>query len=47
MRPGGLNQSWPREKMLGIANPSLVSVDELKRSTSFNRGKVNHKIDCR
>ena len=26
--------------MLGIANPSLISVDELKRSTSFNRGKT-------
>ena len=36
-----------QRKMLGIANPSLVSVDELKRSTSFNRGKDTSKIDCR
>ena len=28
-----------QRKMLGIANPNLVSVDELrKKSTSFNRG---------
>ena len=32
--------------MLGIANPNLVSVDELKRSTSY-RGKDTSKIDCR
>ena len=35
-----------QRKMLGIANPNLVSVDELrKKSTSF-RGKDTHKIDC-
>ena len=34
-----------QRKMLGIANPNLVSVDELKRSTSF-RGKDTHKIEC-
>ena len=33
-----------QRKMLGIANPNLVSVDELKRSTS-SRGNSN--IDCR
>ena len=38
-----------QRKMLGIANPNLVSVDELKRSIDFNRGKdaSNSKIDCR
>ena len=37
-----------QRKMLGIANPNLVSVDELrKKSTSFNRGKDAFKIDCR
>ena len=36
-----------QRKMLGIANPNLVSVDELKRSTSYNRGKDTSKIDCR
>ena len=35
-----------QRKMLGIANPNLVSVDELKRSTSY-RGKDASKIDCR
>ena len=35
-----------QRKMLGIANPNLVSVDELKRSTSY-RGKDAPKIDCR
>ena len=35
-----------QRKMLGITNPNLVSVDELrKKSTSF-RGKDTHKIDC-
>ena len=28
-----------QRKMLGIANPNLVSVDKLRRSTSFKRGK--------
>ena len=36
-----------QRKMLGITNPGLVSVDELRRSTSFNRGKDTSKIDCR
>ena len=38
-----------QRKMLGIANPNLVSVDELRRSTSFKRGKdaSNSIIDCR
>ena len=36
-----------QRKMLGITNPGLVSVDELKKSTSFNRGKDTSKIDCR
>ena len=38
-----------QRKMLGIANPNLVSVDELRRSTSFKRGKdaSNSNIDCR
>ena len=31
--------------MLGITNPGLVSVDELKKSTSFSRGKDTSKID--
>ena len=35
-----------QRKMLGIANPNLISVDELKKSTSF-RGKDAPKIDCR
>ena len=35
-----------QRKMLGIANPNLVSVDELKRSTSY-RGKDAPRIDCR
>ena len=34
-----------QRKMLGIANPNLVSVDELKRSTNF-RGKDTHKTEC-
>ena len=36
-----------QRKMLGIANPNLVSVDELKKSTSFNKSKDAPKIDCR
>ena len=35
-----------QRKILGIANPNLISVDELKRSTS-HRGKDAPKIDCR
>ena len=36
-----------QRKMLGIANPNLVSVDELKKkSTSFNRGNDTHRIEC-
>ena len=36
-----------QRKMLGIANPGLVSVDELKnRSTNF-KGKTPHYNDCK
>ena len=35
-----------QRKMLGIANPNLVSVDELKKSTTFNKRKDNHRIEC-
>ena len=35
-----------QRKMLGIANPNLVSVDKLKKSTGFNKSKVNHRIEC-
>ena len=37
-----------QRKMLGIANPNLVSVDELrKKSTSFSRSKDTHKSECK
>ena len=36
-----------QRKMLGIAIPNLVSVDELRRSTSFKRGKDASNTDCR
>ena len=36
-----------QRKMLGIANPSLVNVDELKKSTSFSRSKDTHKSECK
>ena len=45
MRPGRLNQSWPKERV-GIANPNLISVDELRKSTSFNKSKHTHKSEC-
>ena len=36
-----------QRKMLGIANPGLVSMDELKnRSTNF-KGKKTHYTDCK
>ena len=35
-----------QRKMLGIANPNLISVDELKKSTTFNKRKDNHRIEC-
>ena len=36
-----------QRKMLGIANPNLVSLDELKKSTSFSRSKDTHKSECK
>ena len=36
-----------QRKMLGIANPNLVCVDKLKKSTRFNKSKDAPKIDCR
>ena len=36
-----------QRKMLGITNPNLVSVDELRKKSKSFRGKDTHYIDCK